>query len=407
MRSGRISLSAVLAAAATLAACGSGPSTTAPQTTAAPTSATASSSTSSTTPVPTTTVAPLGTSDNWVLVVDVDDRNRERPNWIVQKVSLDGAVTELFAGSTEAAPAPLDVDPVRNTMLARRLVASTGPEFELLEYDLATGIARVVTTSSGYPYAEYLHDGSGNILVLDETVMLGEDGFVTSSEQFLLLIAPDGSGLAELDRRPVDPGAGIGWLQLPSPEGLRVVLSGMPMRLLSLDGLEVGRFGGPEGMSCGPRRVEGEAMIVVCTDPAGPFSRVWSFPLDGSAPTPLTAAASDGPNDYGSFEVWTLPTGEQFVPRTGDCGSGGVDRMYPDGSRVLSTTVGGSIIGQDGGRLVVTMSGCMGDAARVDSVDPLSGDTVTLVDSRYPLEPNVIGINEHYGIAWVEVDPGG
>jgi hypothetical protein len=85
---------------------------------------------------------------------------------------------------------------------------------------------------------------------------------------------------------------------------------------------------------CSPAKWWSATVILThCASNAG--SQLWKMPLDGGAPTALTAVNSgeeDDPGfgrDIGDGDVWQLPSGT-FLQSTGACGSMFLSRLTPD-----------------------------------------------------------------------------
>jgi hypothetical protein len=380
-----------------LAACGSTPPSVAP-TTGATTSSVGPTTTmpaDTTTTVVDTTVPATAASD-WILVRDVDDRDPAVIVVTFEKVDLDGTVTVLFRENTQRYPTPLDVDAARSTALMRRTRDPVAGGLDLVEYDLRTGSSRLVLASTDRPEAEYADDGSGNLIVMDTVPVAGGAG-TSLGEGTLRVLSPAGAEVAVLERRQVEVSHEIAWRQLVLPDGTpAIALAGRPMLLTLADAA---------GQWCRPVRVSDGSLLGTCTTDGDQRWRhqLWSFPLDGAPATQLTHIDSSEVADFGAFDLWRLPGGRVYVQRFGDCGADWVEALEPDGTLTKVDTIGGTIIGQFDGRLVTVTSGsCEGNGSSILSVDPVTGDSVTLAASQFPDHPTAVGIDP-MGVVWVSI----
>jgi TolB protein len=127
--------------------------------------------------------------------------------------------------------------------------------------------------------------------------------------------------------------------------------------------------------------------VASCTAQKSAGSQLWKVPLDGSAPTALTALnnAKNEPGfdgDYGDIDAWQLPSGT-FVQSLGACGVVFLSRVTSDGhtQRVKVPGAGNNIdvVGSSGGSLVLkSTTGCSPSTALM-SYDPAANATKVLL----------------------------
>jgi TolB protein len=127
--------------------------------------------------------------------------------------------------------------------------------------------------------------------------------------------------------------------------------------------------------------------VASCTAQKSAAGQLWKVPIDGSAPTALTAVnnAKNEPGfegDYGDVGLWQLPSGT-FVQSLGACGVVFLSRVTADGhtQRVRVPGAGNNIdvVGSSGGSLVLkSTSGCSPSQALM-SYDPAANATKVLL----------------------------
>jgi hypothetical protein len=196
-------------------------------------------------------------------------------------------------------------------------------------------------------------------------------------------------------------GAGkFGGDYLESPDGTQLVLSTAnpgdrqaPARSNSLvvmgnDGVVVRELPSPmPGGQCDPVRWWTPTVILAhCRADSG--GQLWQVPLDGEAPTALTAVNSGQENDpgfggdLGDGDAWQLPSGT-FLQSAGACGTIFLSRLTPDKhtTRVTPPGLNSSVlvIGATADRLLlVGKVGCGGTTSLV-SYDPATNTDTVLV----------------------------
>ena len=138
---------------------------------------------------------------------------------------------------------------------------------------------------------------------------------------------------------------------------------------------------------CAPVRwwdgVAGNTVLAACgiSD-----SRLWAVPIDGSAPTALTAP-NDGQedSDFGYANAWQVPAGT-FVQARAGCGAGFLAKLNADGTTTkvavpdLDPQRSNYVVGVDGGNLdLVGMTAGCGDSQSLVDYDPSAGTTTVLL----------------------------
>lgn len=179
---------------------------------------------------------------------------------------------------------------------------------------------------------------------------------------------------------------------LPTPDGARLVL-GMStgLALMANDGTPGKKLPVPGKLStCSPVRWWSPTVVLArCRDATSYSSagQLVQVPIDGAAPTALTAvnsAQGDDPGfagDYGDTNAWELPSGT-FLQSIGACGTMFLSRLTPDGhtTRVkipgVSDSVRVSGVSED--KLVlIAKAGCGGGTSLL-AYDP-AADTYTVL----------------------------
>jgi TolB protein len=140
---------------------------------------------------------------------------------------------------------------------------------------------------------------------------------------------------------------------------------------------------------CGPIKWWTPGSILVrCSAQHGSASQLWQLPLDGSAPTPITAVNSgqeDDPGfggDVGDSDAWKLSSGT-FLQSLGACGTVFLSRLTGDGhtTRVKIPGVSDNVFvtGAANDRLLVRgQVGCSGTTSLV-SYDPATNTSTVLL----------------------------
>lgn len=143
----------------------------------------------------------------------------------------------------------------------------------------------------------------------------------------------------------------------------------------------------PNGVCMTTRWLTPTDFVARCNIENSAASQLWKVPLDGSAPTALTALnnAKNEPGfdgDYGDVGLWQLPSGT-FVQSLGACGVVFLSRVTSDGhtQRVKVPGAGNKIdvVGSSGGSLILkSTSGCSPSTALM-SYDPAANATKVLL----------------------------
>ncbi|QEN13169.1 hypothetical protein ACRDU6_11195 [Mycolicibacterium sp. ELW1] len=140
---------------------------------------------------------------------------------------------------------------------------------------------------------------------------------------------------------------------------------------------------------CGPIKWWSPGSVLIhCSSQHGSGSQLWELPLDGSAPTPLTALNSGQENDpgfggdLGDSDAWTLPSGT-FLQSLGACGTVFLSKLTADGhtTRVKIPGVSDNVVvaGAADDRLLVRgQVGCSGTTSLV-SYDPAANTSTVLL----------------------------
>jgi hypothetical protein len=178
---------------------------------------------------------------------------------------------------------------------------------------------------------------------------------------------------------------------LESPDGTHLVLgTGHSMVVMGNDGSI--RHTVPAPMADGQCRAvrwwTADAVLSHCTKDRSSASQLWTVPLDGTAPTALTALNSgqgDDPGfmgDLGDGVAWQLPGGT-FLQSAGPCGTSFLSKLTADGhtTRVDVPNMGDSIevAGVGAGQLeLLGKVGCGGTDSLV-RYDPSTNSSTVLL----------------------------
>lgn len=249
-----------------------------------------------------------------------------------------------------------------------------GSSTVITEVDLHNGTRTTFTVNSSSVAARYSRpDGKAVLLTVDN----GE------------LMRVDLAGNPQLTY-PTDKLAGAFRGQyISTPDGTQLVLGTRSgLALMGNDGT-VGKALPVAGdASCSPVRWwDNDAKTVLANcDVRNQPEQLWLVPVDGSAPTALTAPITDhSSHDNGDVDAWQLPAGT-YVQYLGGCGAIYLGKLNPDGTvskvSVPNVDPGHSIyvIGVHGGNLDLKamVAGC-GPAQSLLEYDPAAGTTTVLL----------------------------
>jgi hypothetical protein len=144
-----------------------------------------------------------------------------------------------------------------------------------------------------------------------------------------------------------------------------------------------------QNAGCTPVRWWTSTVVLAnCSAENSSASQLWKVPIDGGAPTALTAVNSgqgDDPgfgNDLGDGNAWELPSGT-FLQSAGACGTAFLSRLTPDGhtTRVdvpgMSQSV--SVTGAVGDKLVLQGHMDCGGGTALVSYDPVANTSAVLL----------------------------
>jgi hypothetical protein len=252
----------------------------------------------------------------------------------------------------------------------RALMSPLGMTKPLIEVDLRTGEQTPITLSDPSADAQYtLPDGDALLLTNggyhEQASMVRTD--LTGREQSSYPIAQDFDGV------------------LSSPDGNELVLgTGSGLALMSNDGTPGNALPVDGQTDCRPLRWwDADATTVLANCGSHP-SQLWLVPVDGTAPTALTAP-NDGQTgaDLGDVDAWQLPAGT-FVQDISACGVIYLAKLNADGTTTevdVPDVRGGSInvIGLNGDSLrLQAKAACGGGRSLVDYNPSTNTSTVLL-----------------------------
>jgi len=198
-------------------------------------------------------------------------------------------------------------------------------------------------------------------------------------------------------------GAGqFGGRYLASPDGTQLVLatanlgnelvprSDDSLVVMSNDGQIVRTMPTPmPNADCAPMRWWAPTVVLAsCSAEHGSGSQLWTVPIDGRAPTALTAVNSgqgDDPgfgNDLGAGIAWELPSGT-FLQSPGACGTAFLSRLTPDGHTTRVNVPGMSqsvfVTGATGDKLMLQGHTDCGGGTSLVTYDPAANTSTVLL----------------------------
>ncbi|MGO4446220.1 hypothetical protein AB4Z42_22995 [Mycobacterium sp. 2YAF39] len=172
---------------------------------------------------------------------------------------------------------------------------------------------------------------------------------------------------------------------LSTPDGSQLVLGldAGSVVVMGNDGTVGRTLSVPGANWCGPERwwdESGETLLVGCRSNGGDLPQLWLMPLDGRAPTALTA-----PNPgKGDFNAWQVPAGT-FVQTAWQCSTYVLEKLNTDGTTsqvtVPGTDPGGSVfvIGVSGDDLIVRAAASCGPGQALIDYDPAENTSTVLL----------------------------
>jgi hypothetical protein len=177
---------------------------------------------------------------------------------------------------------------------------------------------------------------------------------------------------------------------LESPDGTQLVLGAdNDLVVVSNDGVVGRQLPVPGVTDCSPVRWWTSTVMLASCEAAHPSgAQLWEVPLDGGAPTALTAVNSGEENagfggDLGDGDAWQLPSGT-FLQSAGACGTVFLSRLTPDMHTMKVTVPGVSdsfvvVTGAAADKLVLRAKvGCAGTTSLL-TYDPVANTSTVLL----------------------------
>ena len=195
----------------------------------------------------------------------------------------------------------------------RALFYRQGDDLTVIEIDLHSGEQTSFTVAGGYAVTPRYTRPDG------KAVLLLKSNDVDSAAS---LRRVDLAGNEQLTYPVETLGSEFNVSVLSATDGTRLVLgTGSGLTLMGNDGTPGRELPIPDASGCTPMRWwEIDVALARCYGPDFTYSRLWLVPVDGTAPTALTAK-NDGQlgEDLGDRSAWQLPAGT-FLQATGGCG---------------------------------------------------------------------------------------
>lgn len=207
----------------------------------------------------------------------------------------------------------------------RALFSRTGDDLTVMEVDLRTGERTSFRVEDGFAVTPRYSLPEGKAVLLLES---------RTTEGPASLTRVDLSGKQQLTY-PVDKlGSEFNESFLSTPDGTELVLgTDRGLTRMGNDGTPGIELPVPDASYCLPMRWwEADVVLTRCNATEFSYSRLWLVPLDGTAPTPLTAKndGTQGP-DMADLNAWHLPEGT-FVQAAGGCGFVYLAKLNADGT---------------------------------------------------------------------------
>jgi TolB protein len=299
------------------------------------------------------------------------------------------------------------VDPAGNRYAITTL---SGSDARLRLSDWSGDGSRALFVSSEYPkpsrvFAIDLHTGERTTIPVQGTAKFtrpdGKALLVSTSfngNQPGTLIRTDLAGNEQVSYPTEDLG-GAGQFSgryLASPDGTQLVLgtanlgnelvprSDDSLVVLGNDGSIVRTLPTPmPNADCSPVRWWAAGVVLAaCSAEHGTARQLWEVPIDGAAPTALTAVSTGEGSDLGSGVAWQLPSGT-FLQSIGACGTAFLSRLTPDGHTTRVDVPGMSqsvfVTGATGDKLLLQGHLDCGGGTGLVSYDPATNTSTTLL----------------------------
>ena len=199
---------------------------------------------------------------------------------------------------------------------SRVLLYSSGPEDgTVIEVDLHSGKQTTFTVDNGFDISPRYTRPEGKAVLLVKPNDINGPASLTRV---------DLAGKPQLTYAVGELDGKFNASYISSSDGTQLVLgTDSGLALMGNDGTPGKALPVAEVADCTPMRWWGEGSILAvarCYGPDYSYSRLWLVPIDGAAPTALTAPNSgqDG-NNVGEENAWSLPS-DTFVQALGPCG---------------------------------------------------------------------------------------
>jgi TolB protein len=260
----------------------------------------------------------------------------------------------------------------------RALFYRSGDDLSVIEVDLRTGERTSFTVKNGYSVTPRYTKPEGKAVLLLKSDDVDSPAALTRVDR---------TGKQQLTY-PVDKlGADFNASLLSSPDGTALVLgTDAGLSMMSNDGTPGKILPIPDASYCTPTRWwEPNVAVARCNGPDFSYSRLWLVPVDGSAPTPLTAEndGTKGP-DVADLDAWKLPGGT-FIQAAGGCGMVYLAELTTDGTTTpvsvpnVDEQRSVRVLGAADGQLQLQATLTCGSGESLLDYDPASGTSTVLL----------------------------
>ena len=262
----------------------------------------------------------------------------------------------------------------------RALVYQQGPEDgTVIQVDLRSGKQTSFPVERGFDITpRFSRPGGKAILLLKD---IDVDGPAS-------LTRVDLAGKQQLTYPVGDLESKFNAAYISSPDGTQLVLgTGSGLAMMGNDGTPGKALPVPDASDCRPMRWwDTNIAVAQCYGPDFSYSRLWLVPVDGGAPTPLTAQNNGQQGeDLADQSAWKLPSGT-FLQALGPCGYRYLAELDPADGTTTKVSVpkvdehsSVYVLGANNGHLQLQAALSCGSGQSLLDYDPAAGKSTVLL----------------------------